>query len=214
METESLSTGTYSWKVTTDGSDGGAKFDLTFSNVFNFMVFKTNSTVVTAQSAYFNITNSTVDQHGQRIPIPLTSTSSTRLPASSTSSTSSISSSLATTTTETSLLKTTPSPTSGSTSNGLSTGASVGIGVGVGVVGVAAIAGGIIWFLFRRRKRNAQQTPSAPYYDPQSAETLFKGNNPHANWSPPSELPAARKFYPSELPLTAPPKDLPTELPS
>jgi len=95
-------------------------------------------------------------------------------------------------------------------------GANVGLGIGVGIVGVAAIAGVIIWFLFRRRKRNAQKTPSPPYDDPQYTETSFKGEDAHANWSPPSELPvpAARKVYPSESPLTAPQKGFPTELPS
>jgi hypothetical protein len=94
--------------------------------------------------------------------------------------------------------------------------ANVGLGIGVGIAGVAAIAGVIIWFLFHRRKRNAQQTPFPPYNDPQYTETSFKGEDAHANWSPPSELPvpAARKVHPSELPLTASQKDLPTELPS
>lgn len=92
-------------------------------------------------------------------------------------------------------------------------GTKVGLGIGVGIVGVAATGGVILWFLFHRRKSNAQP----PYYDPQCTETPFKGkDDAHANWSPPSELavPAAQKVSPSESPWTAPQKRLPTELPS
>jgi len=55
-------------------------------------------------------------------------------------------------------------------------GAIVGFGIGVGIIGVAAIAGVIMCFMSHvRRKHNAQQAPSPPYYDPKYTETSFKG---------------------------------------
>lgn len=229
----SLTTDTYTWKVTTDGSDGGAKFDLTFSNVFNFMVFKVNSTSLSAQSQYFNISNATVNQHGQRITT-FTSTSTTPLPASSISlSPSSASSALSspstipafilsssptlvTTTTRTSILGTSVSPTSASSHKALNMGANVGIGIGVGIVGLAAIAGVIIWLLFHRRKHNTRQTRSPLFYDAQSTKMTFEGKDTRVAISLPSELPvsAAQKIHTSEFPMMASQKGLATELPS
>ncbi|KAG9243378.1 hypothetical protein BJ878DRAFT_120824 [Calycina marina] len=205
-----LTAGAYTWKITTDGSDGGAKFDLTFSNVFNFMAFKVNSTTITAQSAYFNISNSTVNQYA-RGTATLTSTSTTRLPISSMSLSSSSaqsdlsslstipasslsgSSTLVTTTTGTLLSKTSTSPTSSSTRKDFSVGAKVGLGIGLCIAVVAVITGFLIWFLAHKWKRNA----SRPSYDLQCTETSSKGKNVHTNWSFLSKLPepAAQKVY-------------------
>lgn len=62
--------------MTIDGSDGGSKFDLALDNQFNFQIFKTNGTEPLALSAFFNITNATVDQYGKIIPSAVSATSS------------------------------------------------------------------------------------------------------------------------------------------
>ncbi|KAF3216326.1 hypothetical protein TWF106_008501 [Orbilia oligospora] len=81
-----------------------------------------------------------------------------------------------------------PSPNNGS-SNKLPLGAAIGIGVGVGLVVIAAIVLG--YFLYRRKKANAQKTSSIPSEESSAAEADSKALAP-------SELGATNKQ--AELP--------------
>ncbi|KAF4637265.1 hypothetical protein G7Y89_g814 [Cudoniella acicularis] len=143
---QSLTRGTFTWEVTIDGSDGGAKFDLLFDNQFNLMLFPSGQTSFVAQSVYFNITNSTVNQYGQRI-----TSSSSSSTYSSTLSTSTTSSSSTTPTAAAATTATSPAQTSQAAQSGLSSSAQVGLGVGLGIGGVAVIAGILGYLFFRRR---------------------------------------------------------------
>jgi hypothetical protein len=68
------------------------------------------------------------------------------------------------------------------------------VGVGIGSVGLAAIAGVIIWLIFQ--KRNAQQAPCPLFYDQQSMKATFEGKDPYVH-----ELPASsQKSFATELP--------------
>ncbi|KAL3417765.1 hypothetical protein PVAG01_10775 [Phlyctema vagabunda] len=192
---EALTRNSYSWKITTDGSDGGSKFDLALNNNFNFILFQRNATSPIATSAYFNITNATVDQYGSIISA---STSSTLLPTSTTSPTT------LSTTTSASVIDSPPSSTSTvlapeSSSTGLSTSTKIGLGAGLGVAGVALIASLGIWYMIRlkRKKPQAAVAPVPP-------NSFVRDKFAQDNWSPPSELGAHAHV---------PPRPAPSELP-
>jgi hypothetical protein len=128
---------TYSWKVTVDGSDGGPKLDLTFENQFNLQLFKPNGTVPFALSAYFNITNATVDQYGNTVStkhatLPVTSLQVSTITTASTSISSTTATVLSSNASPTT--KDTHSVTSFTSTNKVVVGAVVGMGCIVLVV--------------------------------------------------------------------------------
>jgi hypothetical protein len=157
---------TYSWKVTVDGSDGGPKLDLAFENQFNFQLFKPNDTAPFALSAYFNITNTTIDQYGNIVSTKPATLSAITLPRSTiTTASTTISSTTAT------VLSSNASPTtkdthtvpSSTSTNKAVVGAVVGIGCLVLMI-IAALTLG--FFLQRKAKAGGQYTSNdhAPKY--------------------------------------------------
>ncbi|KAF2009460.1 glycoside hydrolase family 72 protein [Aaosphaeria arxii CBS 175.79] len=93
---------------------------------------------------------------------------------------------------------TSPPPPSNSGSNGLSTGAKAGIGVGVSV-GVLAIAGALLFFLWRRKqKKKSSVTPT----DGEKNDPTINGSDPNNTYAYKrvSELPSEGTAATSELP--------------
>ncbi|KAG4441121.1 hypothetical protein IFR05_003411 [Cadophora sp. M221] len=179
-----LTKGVYTWRITTDGSDGGSAFDLTFSNSFRFNLYGTGNNRQSFSSVYFNISNSTINQYGRLIT--QSTSSSTLLPTTLSSSTVSSSSS-SPIASATSAIPASSTPTTSAVpeqaKSGLSTGAKVGLGAGLGIAGLGVITGLVMWYIFLQRKRNVEQNGmSEPIYVEQPKPPVQQ------SWSPPAEL--------------------------
>ncbi|KAH6703140.1 hypothetical protein BKA61DRAFT_740208 [Leptodontidium sp. MPI-SDFR-AT-0119] len=174
-----LTKGVYTWRITTDGSDGGSAFDLTFSNAFRFKLYETGNNRQSFSSVYFNISNSTIDQYG-RLIAQSSSSSGTLLPTILSSSTvsTSPSSPLAS---EATGIPASPTPTTSAipqpAKSGLSTSTKIGLGAGLGIAGLA------MWYIFLRRKRNME-----PNETPESVNVEQPKPPVQQSWSPHAEL--------------------------
>jgi hypothetical protein len=174
----------YSWKVTIDGSDGGSIFDLALDNQFNFQLYKTNGTEPIALSAFFNITNSTVDQYGRLIPsntLPTTlSTITTALQSETTSKTSTVTQVLpiGASTAVNSILA---APGSKSKSMAI-----IGAVLGVIFFLVVAVFLWVCCFMLKKRNTRVENTDPAPKYSSSEYNELQEYRQ--EEWKPPSEL--------------------------
>ena len=203
-DTENINANTYRWKVNVDGTDGGAKFDLTFNNQFNFQLFKHGATSTLASSAWFNISDSTIDAHGVRIS---SASSSSTISSSSTSSASSSTTGTALPTTISQVATPTnlgaaaasetnkPDAPGPIPSTGLSTGVKAAIGV-VAAVAVIAILCLVFFFLRRRKNKKAATKPEkfASYQDNEQmghGPSELGGSGPQSQFQTKVPAPAA-----------------------
>ncbi|KAN0089970.1 hypothetical protein V8E51_018549 [Hyaloscypha variabilis] len=180
-----LTRASYSWKVTIDGSDGGSIFDLALDNQFNFQLYKTNGTEPIALSAFFNITNSTVDQYGRLISsntLPSTlPTITTALQSETTSTTSSMTQVLPIS------ASTTMKPVSAAPSSKSKSMVIIGALLGVIVfLGVAVSLGVCCFMLKKRNTRVENNTDPAPKYSSSEYNELQEYRQ--EEWKPPPEL--------------------------
>ena len=137
----------YNWKINLNGFQDQPYFDLSKCNVFYFGLYEWGSTGTFANTEYFNITNSTINQYGSVIPATTSASSAGQAATPSMAATSA-----ATTQALTSSPSVSPSPTPQAAHGGLSTAAATGIGVGVGVGVIGMLAGIAVGYLLFRRK--------------------------------------------------------------
>lgn len=96
-------------------------------------------------------------------------------------------------------------PFATSPGNGLPTVAQVGIGIGAAAVGLAFMALGFAWFVWRRRSRQKDEQDEDIVPNQAQQDSLGESNNstdePGPSWGYKSELPAdPRHVYRAELP--------------